>query len=86
MSDDKFLAAERDRLAAMRDELRVQIHLAAAELRDRYEEAERSWHRLEGRAAVVSDTAKEEAKDVREAARLLLSEIREGYEHIKARL
>ncbi len=86
MSDQNLLDEERERLKTIRDELRVQIHLAGAELRDRFEEMERNWHRLEGRVAAVGETAREEAKDVGEAAKLLIDEIREGYEHIRSRL
>jgi hypothetical protein len=77
---------ERKRLLAVRDELRLQIHLAGAELRDRFDELEHEWRRLEGRLSLVGDVAREEANDVGEAAQLLLDEIREGYEHIRARL
>lgn len=86
MSDETLLGPERERLLAIRDELRVQIHLAGAELRDNFEELERKWHRLEGRVGVLADAAAEEARDVGDAAQQLLDEIREGYEHLRDRL
>lgn len=86
MTEETFLGPERERLQGMRDDLKVQIHLAGAELRDRFEDLERQWHRFEGRMAVLGDTASEDARDVGDAARLLLDEIREGYEHIRSRM
>ena len=86
MADSNFLAEERDRLLTVRDELRVQVHLAGAEARDRFESLEREWRRFEGRMAVLAGVAKDEASDVGDAARLLLDEIKDGYEHLRAQL
>jgi len=81
-----FMKEELDRLRELRDELRVQAGLGRAELRDRWQELERRWHQLEGRLKLVREGAREDAKDVREAARLLAGELREGYEHLRKRL
>jgi len=87
MSEDRgFLAEELDSLRAARDELRVQAELGRAELRERWEELERSWHRLEGRVGVIREGLKEDGQDVREAARLLVDELRTGYQHLRERL
>jgi len=86
MSDSNFLAEERDRLLTVRDELRVQIHLASAEARDLFESLERDWNRFEGRMAVLAGVAKAEAADVGDAARLLLDEIKDGYEHLRSQM
>jgi hypothetical protein len=55
-------------------------------LRERWEELERSWHHLEGRMKGVRDGLREDGEDVREAARLLAGELREGYQHLRDRL
>ena len=87
MSEAKgFLADELDRLRELRDELRVQAKLGQAELHERFEELERRWHQLEGRMKVVREGLREDGQDVREAARLLAGELREGYEHLRKRL
>ena len=83
---DNDLSTRREVLQSIRDELRLQIHLGNAELRDRFEEAERKWHHLEGRMAALGETAQEEAKDIGDAVHLLMDEIREGYEFIRKRL
>lgn len=87
MSEEKgFLADEVERLREMRDELRVQAKLGQAELRERWEKLERRWHQLEGRIKVLREGMREDGQDVREAARLLAGELREGYEHLRQRL
>lgn len=84
--DKGFLAEEMDGLRAVRDELRVQAELGRAELSDRWRELEKGWHQLEGRLKVVREGAREDAQNVREAARLLFDELRDSYEHLRSRL
>ncbi len=86
MADQGFLEQELERLRQTRDELRVQAGLARLELRDRWHELEHRWAELEARFRALSATAHDEAEDVREAARLLVDELQEGYEHIRSRL
>lgn len=87
MSDPNgFLATEMDRLRQMRDELQVKAGLAKLELRDRWHDLEHRWAELEGKLRVIGDAAQDDAEDVREAARLLAGELREGYDHLRARL
>ena len=70
-------------LQTARDELRVQLHLAGAEARDRWEELERSWHHLESHGKRVSEAASEATSGIEDAARLLIDEIKSGYERIR---
>ena len=87
MAESKtFLGDEIEKLREVRDELRVQAELGRAELRDRWHELERSWHQLEGRLKLARDGAREDSQNVREAARLLASELHESYEHLRKRL
>ena len=80
------MAEELENLRGVRDELRVQAELGKAELQDRWGELERRWHQLEGRVKVVREGLREDGHDVREAARLLVGELREGYDHLRKRL
>ena len=82
---EKF-AQEIDELRAMRDELRVQMHLARADARDRWEDLEKSWSHLEGKVKVLRDASREERGKVARAARALLDEVKSGYEHLKSLL
>lgn len=80
------IEAEVESLRALRDELRVRIHLGAAEAKDAFEEAEKGWSQLEGRLKVIRDVAQESAEDVGEASRLLASEIRRAYDTVRKHL
>lgn len=77
---------EVNRLRQIRDELRVQLALGEAEVRDRWEAMEKRWHELEGRMKVLREASREEAEDIRSAARLLVEEIQEGYENLRKRV
>ncbi len=87
MSDPNgFLAHEMDRLRQVRDELQVKAGLAKLELRDRWHDLEDRWAELEAKLRAIGEEAHDDAEDVREAARLLAGELREGYDHLRARL
>ena len=84
MSDlNDRLHQEAENLRQLRDELRVQLHLGAAEAREVWEGAEKKLEHLEGKLKVLRDQASESAHDVAEAAKLLLSEIADAYKHLK---
>jgi BMFP domain-containing protein YqiC len=80
------LKQEVDAFREVRDELRVQTQLGKAELRDRLKELEHRWHKLESRFDGIREDSKADAADVREAVRLLARELREGFDHLRARL
>ncbi len=84
MSDQASdLHREFESLRTTRDELRVQLHLGAAEVRDRWEELERAWQHLESHVKRLAETASEATDDVEQAASLLVDEIKHGYQRIK---
>ncbi len=78
-------AFERDvaTLAKLRDELRVHMNLAKADARDEWKVLEQSWPRVESELKRVGDHTKEPVKEIGQAARTLLDEIKQGYERIK---
>ena len=80
------LKEELDEFRQLRDELRVQAELGRADLRDRFRELDRKWKKLEGRFDGIRQDAKADAEDVREVLRLLARELKEGVEHLRARL
>ena len=82
----EWMKEELEGLRQIRDELRVQKELGRAELQDRFEGLEKRWHELEGKLKVLRGEAREDAEQVKEAARLLAGEIRDGYEHLKSLL
>jgi hypothetical protein len=70
-------------LRTLRDELRVQVNLAAKDARDLFTQAEKGWDRLEGKAGLLKKESSAALLDVGEAARLVVSEIQEAYRHIR---
>lgn len=75
--------AEADELRALRDQLKVQIHLGAMDAQAAFEEAEKSWEHLEAKLALLARESRASAGDIGEAAKLLLGQIREGYRRVK---
>ena len=70
----------------IRDELEVQMHLASADARDRWDELEKKLSHLRSRARTVGRAAGEAAGNVGEALDLLAHELKRGYEKIRSLL
>ena len=77
---------EIDELRRVRDELKLRIHLAKADAKDRWNELEHEFHSLEAKGHQIAQASEEPLRDVREAARLLVDEIRDGYRRIRESL
>jgi hypothetical protein len=77
------LAAE---LRRMRDELRVQLHLAKADARTEWDELEKKLNHLEVRLAAAGREAKGSATDVGAALGIVADELKRGYERLKSSL
>lgn len=75
-----------ENLKQQRDEIRVKMHLAAADAKDEWEALEKKWGRFESRAKQVGGEAKEASRGVWAAAKALGSEISEGYDRIRKQL
>jgi len=73
----------RQELETQRDDLKVRLHLAKADARDEWEKVEKRWEKLRAKLDVAGDEASEVAGDVGDAAKLLLGEIREGYQRLR---
>jgi hypothetical protein len=80
------LQKELEPLQAARDDLRVRLHLGKAEIRDRWELLEKSWHHAEAKLNQIRKETEESTEDIAEALRLLADEIRDGYEHLRKHL
>lgn len=73
-----------DTLARIRDELRLQMHLAKAEIRDEWEvRLEPKWEELNGKMEAFEDASKESGKEVASALKLLLEELGASYDRIR---
>ena len=72
-----------EELKQRRDELRVQLHLANAEAKDAWEDAEKKWTHFQAKSAQMFDEAKDAGSDIGDAVKLLGAEIKEGYERLR---
>ena len=75
-----------EKLQQERDELKLKMHLAKADAREEWEKLEERWAGAKARLGDASDEASEITEPVKEAARDLLEEIRQGYRRIRERL
>ena len=70
-------------LETQRDEIKLQIHLAKAELREEWLEIEKKWEHFKSRSERVLKEADSTASDVGDTFQLLGEELKEGYKRIK---
>ena len=80
------LSDDYDTLRTLRDELRVQVHLAASEAKEFFEEIEHKWNHAEAELRIMGEESKESAERVGSALEVALDEIRLGYVNLKKRL
>ncbi|NND69823.1 MAG: hypothetical protein HKN19_19695 [Halioglobus sp.] len=73
-------------LAQERDELRVRMHLASMEVRDKWEELEAQWEQFAARSEQLKRELEPTVDDTRAALILLKDELAEGYRKIRDRL
>jgi predicted nucleic acid-binding Zn-ribbon protein len=90
MSETKNVKAalqeEFDRLRGARDDLRVQLTLAKAEVVQEWNKLEESWGRVQEEFKRVGEHTKEPAQQISSAAHQLIDELKSGYERIRAQL
>jgi len=70
-------------LERVRDEIKLKIHLAAADARDEWEELERKLGHLRAKVNTLGRVAEDAAGDVGEAVELLGKELKKGYERLR---
>ena len=75
-----------DTLRAQRDELRVQMHLAKAEIRDEWDEVEKKWDVAQEKLDGLVEDAGVAAKEAQQVLKIVGEEIGETYDRIKIRL
>ena len=74
---------ELEELRRIRDELRVQVHLGGAELRDAWDKLEETYQELEQRGTRVARAAQEPMRELGDDARNLARHLRDGYRRIR---
>lgn len=78
---------EFETLATLRDELRLQLHLAKAELRDEWNtRLEPRYMELKTKLDRVEQASVETLNEMRPTLKALLNELRDGYERLRKSL
>lgn len=77
------MEAELEAVRRTRDELKVKMHLAKADARDRWEELERKLKEVERMLKQKAHSAEAPTHELAEAARKLLGVIRDGYRDLR---
>ena len=70
-------------LESARDELRLQVHLGAAEARGVWDKAEKDFEHLEGRLKVLRTASSESVGEIAATTRLLMREIHACYDRVR---
>lgn len=73
------LIKEMAEVKRVRDELRLQAHLARAEAKDLWVRLENAWPRLESRLRDLERESGEAAEQLAKATKELLTELKDGY-------
>jgi hypothetical protein len=90
MTDTKDIKAllqqELNRIAEIRDELRVQLKLAKADAQEEWNKLEVTWERVQEELQRVANHTKEPVQNMGTAARQLIDELKQGYERVRSQL
>jgi len=78
-SPKDFIRREIETLQQTRDDLRVRLHLASSDMKDVWDGLERKWLELEDNTKQLAHAQEPTAQKLTEAARALVTEIRNGY-------
>ena len=70
-------------LKQQRDELRVEMHLAKAEIKDDWEELEKQWSHFSQKMKHTGGEAADAGEDIGEAMQQLGEELKKGYKRIR---
>ena len=86
MDLQKEIQIMKESLQQQRDEIAVQIHLAAMDTKDEWEEAEAKLGKFVDNVAEISDDAKETTAELLEVTKIIGDELKEAYKRIVDRI
>jgi hypothetical protein len=81
-----LLQQELNRLAEIRDELRVQLSLAKADAQTEFNKLEVHWERVQEELQRVATHTKEPVQNISAAAKQLIDELKQGYERVREQI
>ncbi|WKJ90702.1 hypothetical protein QZJ86_00785 [Methylomonas montana] len=73
-------------LEAVREELRLKLHLASMEAKDEFEEAEKQWQLIKSKASEIADDSVETSEEYIAKAKIVGEELKEAYQRVAKRL
>lgn len=77
------LETARQKLAQMRDELKLEIHLARSDVRDEWKGLERKWNYFEGKVRQAQRESEKTSEEIWEDVKRLGEDLREGYGRVR---
>ena len=77
-----ILQRDLEPLIKLRDELKVQMHLAKAELKQDWERLEGTFQRVQDDLRYTGEQSKQPARELSTAAKALLEELKRGYDRV----
>lgn len=83
MEEQKEVESFMQKIQQQRDELLLKIHLAKADAKDEWAEAEKKWEHLKAKTPEITRASGESMKDLGAAVKLVGTEILHSYERIK---
>jgi predicted nucleic acid-binding Zn-ribbon protein len=86
MTEQTLIDTTMETLAQRRDELRVKLNLAKAEVRDEWHELEQKWNRIEAEARRAGVLGAEATAEMRQVVAELAKDLREGYDRLRRTL
>lgn len=84
--DKEKLNRALENLKTQRDELRVQLHLANAELKDEWEELEEHWKEVERKLDAIRENTSDAAREAGEVLYIIGDELGNAYGRIRSRI
>lgn len=75
-----------EQLQKLRDELKLQAHLFSMEVKDEWHELEQKWDKVNQELQPLEQATSTSLNEISAAAKLLMEEIKNGYERIKSSL
>ncbi len=73
-------------IETLRDSLKVQLHLAKAEMRDEWDELEERWESIHTGLENLKQQTEQEASDLQEKINIVAEELAAAYRRIHRRL
>ena len=72
-------------LESAREQLRLKLHLASMDAKDEFDEAEKQWEQIKGKASDIADESIETSEEYIAKAKIIGEELKAAYERVAKR-